>query len=72
MKNAEIGSISLFEMLLRMDVSAIPIRLHPGAKDYLFQHYQSLRRIFSDVLGQAETDYLSIALFNIHNPRKRS
>ena len=50
-----------------MDVSATPIRLHPGAKNYLFQNFQSLRYIFSDVLGQAETDYLSIALINIHN-----
>lgn len=50
-----------------MDVSALNISLHPIAKELLFKHYQPLRRIFSDVLGQLETDYVSIALVNSSN-----
>lgn len=40
------------------------IKLHPGAKDFLFENFANLRRIFSDVLGQLEIDYISIALIN--------
>lgn len=47
-----------------MDVTAIEIKLHPLAKEYLFKHYAVLRRIFSDVLGQLETDYVSIGLID--------
>lgn len=47
-----------------MDVSAVTITLHPLAKDALFKDYQALRYIFSNVLGQVETDYLSIALID--------
>ncbi|MDF1756939.1 MAG: flagellar biosynthesis protein FlgJ [Legionellaceae bacterium] len=47
-----------------MDVSAVTITLHPLAKDALFKDYQTLRYIFSNVLGQVETDYLSIALID--------
>lgn len=49
-----------------MDVTAVSIMLHPLAEDYLFKHYQVLRRIFSDVLGHLETDYISIALIDKH------
>jgi hypothetical protein len=54
----------LYEKLVYMDVTAVKIRLHPLAEDYLFKHYEILRRIFSDVLGQLETDYISIALID--------
>ncbi len=54
----------LFEMLRYMDVPVIEIKLHPRAKDFLFEHYVSLSKIFSNVLGLFETDYLSIALIN--------
>lgn len=47
-----------------MDVTAVEVRLHPKARDFLFEHYVTLNRIFSDVLGQLETDYISIALIN--------
>lgn len=47
-----------------MDVSAVTFTLHPQAKDALFKDYQALRYIFSNVLGQVETDYLSISLID--------
>ncbi|STX28455.1 putative FlgJ-like protein [Legionella beliardensis] len=47
-----------------MDVTAVQITLHHEAKDFLFEHYVILRRLFSNVLGQLETDYISIALIN--------
>ena len=37
------------------------------AKELLFKHYVPLKRIFSDVLGQQETDYISIGLINASN-----
>lgn len=40
------------------------IRLHPNAKDFLFENFASLRRIFSDVLGQLDIEYISISLIN--------
>jgi hypothetical protein len=40
------------------------ITLHPLAGEYLFKYYNTLRRIFSNVLGQLEIDYLSIALID--------
>lgn len=43
------------------------IKLHPSAKDFLFENFAILRRIFSDVLGQLEIDYISIALINKEN-----
>ena len=54
----------LSEMFPCMDVPTAKVRLHPGAKDFLFEHYVSLRKTFSNVLGLIETDYLSIALIN--------
>lgn len=53
----------LFETFFYMDVS-INIKLHPLANEYLFKYYNILRRIFSNVIGQLETDYLSIALID--------
>jgi len=50
-----------------MDVTAVQITLHPMAKELLFKHYVPLKRIFSDVLGQQETDYISIGLINAAN-----
>lgn len=50
-----------------MDVTDVEFRLHPKAKDYLFEHYITLRKIFSGVLGQVETDYLSIVFINQSN-----
>ena len=40
------------------------IKLHPNAEDFLFENFATLRRIFSDVLGQLEIDYISIGLVN--------
>ncbi|WP_242602170.1 flagellar biosynthesis protein FlgJ [Legionella nagasakiensis] len=67
MRKIAIGMINLFEMLRQMDVAVVEVILHPKAKNYLFEHFQTLRQIFSDVLGQVETDYLSIALINEAN-----
>ncbi|EEZ95979.1 TPA: flagellar biosynthesis protein FlgJ [Legionella pneumophila] len=47
-----------------MDVTAVTLRLHPKANEFLFEHYATVRKVFSDVLGQLETDYISIALIN--------
>lgn len=43
-----------------MDSSTIT--LHSQARDLLFKHYQVIARIFRDVIGQFEVDYISIAL----------
>ncbi|MBA2650770.1 MAG: flagellar biosynthesis protein FlgJ [Tatlockia sp.] len=43
------------------------ITLHPQAKDLLFKHYRTLSRIFNDVLGHLEIDYIGIALLNSKN-----
>lgn len=40
------------------------ITLHTGAVNYLFEHFYTLRRIFSNVIGQMETDYFVIAMIN--------
>ncbi|HCJ1139183.1 flagellar biosynthesis protein FlgJ [Legionella pneumophila] len=53
-----------FKKFVDMDVTAVEVRLHPKAKDFLFEHYITMRKVFSDVLGQVETDYASIALIN--------
>ncbi|TIG99551.1 flagellar biosynthesis protein FlgJ, partial [Legionella pneumophila] len=42
-----------------MDVTAVEVKLHPKAKEFLFEHFVTIRRVFSDVLGQVETDYAS-------------
>jgi hypothetical protein len=46
-----------------MDIP-INIQLHPAAKDFLFEHFATVGRVFSDVLGQFEVEYMSIALIN--------
>lgn len=40
------------------------IRLHPRAREFLFENYANLRRIFSDVLGHLDISYISITLIN--------
>jgi len=47
-----------------MDVENQKFKLHPRAQDFLFENFANLRRIFSDVIGQLEVSYLSIALIN--------
>lgn len=44
------------------DVEVPVITLHPAAKDFLFRHYRGVRKIFGDVLGLLEVDYLSITI----------
>ena len=51
-----------------MDVTAVQITPHPMAKELLFKHYVPIKKIFSDVLGQQEIDYISIGLINASNP----
>jgi hypothetical protein len=63
MRRNAVSRVMLSETFLCM-VSIAKIRLHPGAKDFLFEHYVALRKMFSNVLGLIETDYLSIALIN--------
>jgi len=43
------------------------ITLHPQACDLMFQNYRVLSRIFRDVLGQLEINYISIALLSSQN-----
>lgn len=50
-----------------MVLSCLKIDLHPQARDLLFQHYRTLFRIFHDVLGHLEIDYLSIAILTPQN-----
>lgn len=50
-----------------MDVSCRTITLHPQAPEILFKHYDTLKRLFNDVLGHLEIDYMSIALLNTQN-----
>lgn len=38
------------------------IKLHLQASDLLFKHFETISRIFSDVLGLLEVDYIGIAL----------
>ena len=62
-KNAK-SKVMLCKKYVDMDVTAVKLKLHPKAKDLLFNHYATLRRIFSDVVGQLETDYISLALID--------
>src|SRR5215217_3841809 len=45
----------------------LPIRLHPKASDFLFMHYHLVKKIFRDVLGLIEIDYIGIAFINPKN-----
>lgn len=47
-----------------MDLSCSKIDLHPQASAFLFQHYRTFLKIFSDVIGLLEIDYIAIALLN--------
>ncbi|MFO3432006.1 flagellar biosynthesis protein FlgJ [Legionella pneumophila serogroup 1] len=51
-----------FKKFVNKDVTAVEVTLHPKAKEFLFEHFVTMRKVFSDVLGQVETDYISIAL----------
>ncbi|STX97365.1 putative FlgJ-like protein [Legionella pneumophila] len=64
MKKREKSTVMQFKKLVDMDVTAVEVKLHPKAKEFLFEHFVTIRRVFSDVLGQVETDYASIALIN--------
>ncbi|HHW4705076.1 TPA: flagellar biosynthesis protein FlgJ [Legionella pneumophila] len=64
MKKREKSTVMQYEKFVDMDVTAVELRLHPNAKEFLFEHYVTMRKVFSDVLGQIETDYISIALIN--------
>ena len=43
-------------------MSELPITLHPQASDFLFKYFRVVSRVFSDILGLLEIDYMSIAL----------
>lgn len=47
-----------------MDVTTVPISIHPQATDYLFKHYRVVSRIFLEVLGHLELEHMAIALLN--------
>lgn len=63
-KKNEKSIVMLYKKFVDMDVTAVEVRLHPEAKEFLFEHFIIMRKVFSDVLGQVETDYVSIALIN--------
>lgn len=63
MKKKEKSMVIQFKKSLNMDVIT-EVQLHPKAKEFLFEHFTTMRKVFSDVLGQLETDYISIALIN--------
>ncbi|HAT7823827.1 TPA: flagellar biosynthesis protein FlgJ [Legionella pneumophila] len=64
MKKKEKSTAMQFKKFVDMDVTDVEVRLHPKAKEFLFEHFVIIRKVFSDVLGQVETDYASIALIN--------
>jgi hypothetical protein len=45
-----------------MDLNDKKVTLHPQAEVFLFQHYRVMNKIFHDVLGHLEIDYMGIAL----------
>lgn len=61
-KKREKSIVMQFKMFVNKDVTAVDVTLHPKAKEFLFEHFVTIRKVFSDVLGQVETDYISIAL----------
>lgn len=63
-KKKEKSTVMQFKKFVDMDVTAVEVNLHPKAKEFLFEHFVTMRKVFSDVLGQMETDYVSIALIN--------
>ncbi len=64
MKKREKSIVMQFKKFVNKDVTAVEVTLHPKAKEFLFEHFATMRKVFSDVLGQVETDYISIALIN--------
>jgi hypothetical protein len=62
MRKHATSTVMQFEKVVYMDGSVVEMKLHPLAHEYLFKYYAVLRRIFSNVLGQLETDYVSIGL----------
>ncbi|MGQ3891264.1 flagellar biosynthesis protein FlgJ [Legionella sp. CNM-4043-24] len=50
-----------------MDVNDLRVTLHSHAKVFLYEHYRKIRKIFGDVLGLMELDYISIVLLNNKN-----
>lgn len=50
-----------------MNLSCTTVILHPEAKVLLFEHYHTLKRLFNDVLGHLEVDYMAITLLNSQN-----
>ena len=50
-----------------MTMPELMITLHPEAKNLLFNQFALLSKIFTDVLGQLETDYLCITLLTDKN-----
>lgn len=49
------------------ELSCTEVNLHPQAKELLFEHYRTILRIFREVLGHLEIDYIAIALLSRHN-----
>lgn len=64
MRKKEENIVMQFKKFVNKDVTAVEVTLHPKAKEFLFEHFVTMRKVFSDVLGQVETDYISIALIN--------
>ena len=56
-----LNTIGLSSKNLPQDIN---ICLHNHATNYLFEHFYSSKRIFSNVLGQMEVDFISIAFIN--------
>lgn len=64
MKENVKSTVMPFNKFVDMDVPVVELRLYPNAKEFLFEYFALLRRVFSDILGLLETDYISIALIN--------
>lgn len=47
-----------------MEEKVVNISLHPYAKELLFMHFQTVNRIFSDILGLLEVDFIEISLID--------
>ncbi len=50
-----------------MEINALPFQVHPLAKEILFEHYRACLKIFGDVLGLLEVDYLAITIISPEN-----
>ncbi len=65
MRKKENRKVMQFKKFVNMDVTAVEVNLHPKAKEFLFEHFFTMRQVFSNVIGLLETDYISIALINL-------